>query len=184
MICLKKGSFFSIIEEIQEERVTGRMVELREVDRTNFNDCTALERKSNLYVGDAVYILAQAYIYRQSSTAYAICDNDTIVGLVILLDRPEADDKYYSFTELFVADDFLGKGYGNQAVEAIIRKFRAEGLRKQVEIQVHHSNQIAKKIYEKLRFVKVGTAKWDEGFEVMRLKLRDGAEDGLQDSGL
>ena len=53
-----------------------------------------------------------------NSTAYAICDKDTIVGLVIVRDRPEADNRYYSFTELFVADDFLGKGYGNQAVEA------------------------------------------------------------------
>lgn len=160
------------------------MVELREVDQDNFYDCVALERKSNLYVGDAVFVLAQAYIFRQYSTAYAICDNDTIVGLVILLDRPEEDDKYYSFTELFVADDFLGKGYGNQAVEAIICKFKTEGLRDQVEIQVNHSNQIAKKIYEKHGFVKVGTAKWDEGFDVMRLELQGGAEDGLQNSGL
>lgn len=147
------------------------MVELREVNQANFNDCVALERKSNLYVGDAAYVLAQAYIYRQSSTAYAICDDDTIVGLVILLDRPEADDKNYDFTELFIADDFLGKGYGNQAVEAIIRKFRAEGLRNRIEIQVHHANQIAKKVYESHGFVKVGTAKWDEGFDVMRLEL-------------
>lgn len=148
------------------------MVELREVDQHNFYDCVALERKSTLYVGDAAFVLAQAYIFRQYSTAYAICDSDTIVGLVILLDRPEEDDGHYSFTELFIADDFLGKGYGKQAVAAIIRKFRAEGLRDEIEIQVNSSNQIAKKIYEEYGFVKVGTARWDEGFDVMRLGLR------------
>ncbi len=147
------------------------MVELREVNQANFNDCVVLERKSSLYVGGAADILAQAYIFRQNSTAYAICDKDTIVGLVIVRDRPEADNRYYSFTELFVADDFLGKGYGNQAVEAILRKFRAEGLRNQVEIQVHSSNQIAKKLYENHGFVKVGAAEWDEGFDVMRVEL-------------
>lgn len=65
----------------------------------------------------------------------------------------------------------------NQAVEAIIRKFRAEGLRDRIEIQVHHSNQIAKRIYENHGFVKAGTAKWDEKFDVMRLELQDGAGD-------
>lgn len=147
------------------------MLELREVVQENLYDCLDLERKSNLYVGDAAVVLATAYVYRQCSTAYAICEGDTVVGLVILLDRPQEDDKYYSFTEFFIADAFLGKGYGKRAMDAIIRKFRADGLRDKVEIQVHCSNQIAKGIYEKCGFVKTGTAKWDASFEVMQLEL-------------
>lgn len=147
------------------------MIELREVVQENLNDCLALERKSNLYVGDAAVVLANAYVFRQYATAYAICEGDTMVGLVIVLDRPQEDDKYYSFTELFIADDFLGKGYGKGAVDAILCKFRADGLRDKVEIQVHCSNQIAKGIYEKCGFRKTGTAKWDEAFDVMQLEL-------------
>lgn len=158
------------------------MVELREVVQDNFNDCLALNRESHLYVGDAACVLAEAYVFRHFSTAYAICDGDTIVGLVILLDRPEDDDRNYSFTDLIIADDFLGRGYGNRAVDAIIRKFKAEGLRDRIEIQVHNSNQIAKRIYEKHGFVKTGEADWNSDFDVMMLELRDGKEDGLQNS--
>lgn len=147
------------------------MIELREVVQDNLNDCLSLERKSNLYVGDAATVLATAYVFRQYSTAYAIYDDDTVIGLVILLDRPQEDDKYYSFTELFIADDFLGKGYGKMAMDAIIRKFKTDKLRDKVEIQVHNSNQIAKHIYEDCGFIKTGTAKWNEEFDVMLLEL-------------
>ena len=147
------------------------MIELREVVQENFNDCLALERKSSLYVGDAAMVLATAYVHRQYSTAYAIYNDDTVIGLVILLDKPQEDDKYYSFTEFFIADDFLGKGYGKKAMDTILRKFRADGLRDKVEIQVHNSNQIAKHIYENCGFVKTGTAKWNEEFDVMVLEL-------------
>ena len=152
------------------------MVELREVVQDNFYDCLALNRKSNLYVGDAAFVLAEAYLFRDFSTAYAICDGDTVVGLVILSDRPEEDDTYYSFTDLIIADDFLGRGYGNQAVDAIIHKFMEEGQRDRIEIQVHNSNQIAKRIYEKHGFVRIGAADWNSDFDVMLLDLRDGKE--------
>lgn len=153
-----------------EHKVSDR-VELREVDQTNFYDCLDLNRKSSLYVGDAVYVLAEAYLYRHNSTAYLIYDGETAVGMVILLDKPEEKNLCYSFTDLFIADDFLGRGYGHKAAAAIIGKFRAENLRKKVEIQVHNSNKPAKKVYENIGFVKTGAAEWDEGFDVMELYI-------------
>ena len=147
------------------------MVELREVSQENFYDCIELKRESNRYVGDAEAVLAEAYIFRENSTAYAICDGDRVIGLVIIKDRPEEGEDCYAFTDLFIADDFQRKGYGNQAVEAIIGKFRLEKKRSVVELQVHQSNEIAIRIYEKYGFVKVGNAKWDESFEVMQLLL-------------
>ena len=53
----------------------------------------------------------------------------------------------------------------------IIRKFKADRLRDKVEIQVHSSNQIARNIYENCGFIKTGTAKWNEEFDVMLLEL-------------
>lgn len=147
------------------------MVELREVDMTNFYDCLALKRKSSLYVGDAAYVLAEAYLFRQNSTAYLIYDGGTPAGMAILLDKPQNDDRHYSFTDLFIGDDFLGKGYGKAAVDAIIRKFRSENLRDKVEIQVHSSNEIAIKIYESVGFTKTGAAEWDNAFNVMEMEL-------------
>lgn len=145
------------------------MVELREVGQENFYDCVALNRKSNRYVGNAEFVLAEAYIFRERATAYAICDGEEPIGLVIVKDKPGDEDECYSFTDLFIADDFQGKGYGDQAVKAIIGKFKSEKKRSVVELQVHRSNTAAIRLYEKHGFVKVGNAEWDKSFDVMRL---------------
>lgn len=147
------------------------MIVLRQVDRRNFDACRRLERASNWFVGDADFVLAEAYLYREDSTAYAICLDDAVIGLVIVLDRPGEGDPYYSFTDLFIADSYLGKGWGKLAVQAVLDKFRAEKKRDTVEIQVHRANEIARNLYSSLGFEKIKVSDWDEDFEVMRLEL-------------
>ena len=77
----------------------------------------------------------------------------------------------YSFTELFIADDFQGQGFGRPAVEAILDKFRSEKKSNLVRISVHHCNEIAMKIYNQCGFVKVKKADWDNDFLIMELVL-------------
>lgn len=146
------------------------MITLKEVDTNNFNDVVNLPRESVLYVGKPEYVLAEAYIYRSDSTAYGIYSEDLPVGMVIIRDRPE-DGYPYSFTELFIADGFRKKGVGRKAVEAIMKKFRDDGLRDSVEIQVNQSNIPAIKIYLKCGFKEIGRARWDPDFMVMRAEL-------------
>lgn len=71
------------------------MVVLREVDQQNFEECCGLKRQSSKFVGNAESVLAEAYIFRAHSTAYAIYNDDIVIGLVIVLDRPRSCDKYY-----------------------------------------------------------------------------------------
>lgn len=137
------------------------MVTLREVDAANFEEVVSMERESILYVGSPEYVLAEAYIYRDDSTAWAIYAGDTPVGLVILRDRPEKGYPY-SFTDLIIADNHQRKGYGQAAVEAIMRKFREEGLRDDVEIQVRCQNEPALKIYRRCGFEETGRARWND----------------------
>lgn len=146
------------------------MVVLKEVDMHNFDDIVNLQRESVQYVGGPEYVLAEAYIYRSDSTAYGIYSGDMPVGLVILRDRPE-EGYPYSFTGLFIADGFQRKGLGQEAVEAIMEKFRAEGLRDSVEIQVNQSNIPAKKIYQRCGFKEIRHANWNPDFIVMRAEL-------------
>ena len=146
------------------------MITLHEVDQYNFNDCIDLKRESNLFVGSAEYVLANAYIYRDDSTAYAIYDDQTVVGLVIVCDRPEQDSAY-SFTELFIADDYQRRGLGQAAVEAIMRKFRREKRSDIAEIQVHCANEPAIKIYERCGFSEIKRAKWNKDFIVMQADI-------------
>ncbi|MGI6239697.1 MAG: GNAT family N-acetyltransferase [Christensenellales bacterium] len=138
------------------------MISLQEIDQNNFQECIELERKSHKYVGDATYVLAEAYTYRHNSNAYGIYEDDTIIGLVILRDRPRNQD--YSFTDLFIADPFQSRGFGKLAVEEIIKKFEKEGKADRVEIYVHNTNDTAIRLYMKVGFVEAGKAAWDEEF--------------------
>ncbi len=146
------------------------MVSLKEVDIYNFDGIVNLQRESVQYVGGSEYVLAEAYIYRSDSTAFGIYSGDTPVGLVIIRDRPE-EGYPYSFTGLFIADNFQRKGLGQEAVEAIMQKLRAERLRDSVEIQVNESNIPARKIYQRCGFKEIRRANWNPDFIVLRAEL-------------
>ena len=146
------------------------MASLKEVDIYNFDGIVNLQRESVQYVGGPEYVLAEAYIYRSDSTAFGIYSGDTPVGLVIIRDRPE-EGYPYSFTGLFIADNFQRKGLGQEAVEAIMQKLRAERLRDSVEIQVNESNIPARKIYQRCGFKEIRRANWNPDFIVLRAEL-------------
>ena len=145
-------------------------ITLQEVTPANFNECISLKRDSSRYVGNAESVLAQAYIYRDDSLAYAIYLHETVIGLVIIRVHP-TERCPYAFTELFIADDFQKQGFGKQAVEVILDKFRNEKKSDLVRIQVHQDNNIAIGIYEKYGFVEVKRAEWNHDFLVMELVL-------------
>ena len=146
------------------------MITLKEVDANNFDEIVNLKRESVQYVGRPEYVLAEAYIYRSDSAAYGIYSGEIPVGLVIIRDRPE-DGYPYSFTGLFIADEYQKKGLGQEAVEAIMKKFRAEGLRSAVEIQVNQSNLPALKIYRRCGFREIRRASWNPDFLVLRAEI-------------
>lgn len=146
------------------------MITFREVDSTNFDEAVSLKRESTWFVGSPEYVLAEAYLYRDDSTAYAIYADGVMVGMVIVRDRPQGNYPY-SFTDIFIADDYQRKGYGQAAVEALMHRFREERLCDHVEIQVHCANEPALKIYRRCGFEETGRAKWDDHFLVMRAKL-------------
>ena len=145
------------------------MVVLKDVDQSNFYDCLELERKSQQYVGEAVFVLAEGYIFRKDSTTYGIYHDDCVVGLVTVADKP-ARDGTFSFTNMFIADRHQGKGYAKAAVAEILRMIRAQVPDAVFEIQVHEDNAVAIHVYEKFGFCEVTRAKWDESFVVMELR--------------
>lgn len=141
------GSYIVVFRSPTHKRseMEDEMVSLREVDITNFDEAINLKRKSTLYVGGPEYVLAEAYVYRGDSTACAIYADDIMVGMVIVRDHPR-ESCLYSFTDIFIADDYQRKGYGQAAVEALMHRFREERLRDHVEIQVHRENEPALRI--------------------------------------
>lgn len=140
------------------------MITLQPVTQENYNACLALERAQFDFVGDATTVLANAYIYRDSSLAYVVCDEETVIGMV-LLDETGKEGSY-EFTDLFIADNYRNQGYGDKTVKAILSHFFRKGATS-VHMQVHKDNKTAIHVYEKNGFIITGTSPWDEDFIVM-----------------
>ena len=142
------------------------MITLQPVTRENYNECLALERAQFDFVGDATAVLANAYIYRDSALAYAVCEKDTVIGMVLLDETGK--DRSYEFTDLFIADNYRNQGYGDKAIKAILSHFSEKGATS-VHMQVHKDNKTAIHIYEKNGFSIKETSPWDDDFIVMKL---------------
>ena len=140
------------------------MITLQPVTQENYNACLALERTQFDFVGDAAAVLANAYIYRDSSLAYAIYDEDTAIGMVLLDET--GNEGSYEFTDLFIADNYRNQGYGDKTVKAILSHFFRKGATS-VHMQVHKDNKTAIHVYEKNGFSVKETSPWDEDFVVM-----------------
>lgn len=145
------------------------MVHLKEIDETNLEECLDLERKKKRFVGNSYDVLAEAYIHRSIATAYGIYNEDIIVGMIVVLDRPKHQN--YSFNNLFIADNYQGCGYGIEAVRCTVEMVAAEGKYSEISILVHNSNRTARKIYEKVGFVISGNAKWDKDFLCLKMQI-------------
>lgn len=143
-----------------------RQVTLREVDASNFEDCRGLRRVGKRFVGQPEAVLAEGYIYRENSRVYGIYNGDRVIGMVIARVAPK-EGSPYAFTDLFISDPWLNRGFGCAAVEALLELFRSLGKRDRVEIQVHETNSAAIHVYEKTGFETIGRAEWNRHFFVM-----------------
>lgn len=144
------------------------MVSLQPVTRHNYNQCLNLKREQTDFVGDACEVLADAYIYRDTSLAYAIYCDDNVIGLVILDENGE--NQSYEFTDLFIADDYRNKGYGGSVVKEIVNHFVSKKAQT-IHMQVNKTNEVAIHIYQKCGFSIKGTSPWDKDFWIMEIVL-------------
>lgn len=161
---------------IQEQRaglipdMEARTVSLREVDGTNFDECRGLKRAGKRFVGQPDAVLAEGYLYRDTSRVFAINYGERVIGMVIARVDP-AEGKPYSFTDFFIADPWLNRGFGSAAVDVLLELFRSLGKSDRVEIQVHETNSAAIHVYQKAGFAETGRAAWNKTFIVMKREL-------------
>lgn len=140
------------------------MITLREVTKENFYECCNLKREVFDYVGNAESVLAEAYIYRDVATPYAIYLDDSIIGMVLM--DTYVSDGVCEFTDLFIADDYRNKGLGESVVRNVIDYLLKKGAER-IKITVNKANDKALHIYQKTGFVIEKTSEWDEDFVIM-----------------
>lgn len=139
-------------------------VTLEQVNASNFINCFHLELapEQEHFVSHPIRSLAQAYVYRDQCTPFAIVHETAIVGYVMVIYDDE--EETYNIWHLMVDRRQQGKGYGKAAMNACLDYIRQKpfGESHTVLLTCHKDNFIALRLYEQLGFVPTGNVEEDE----------------------
>ena len=116
------------------------------------------------YVSTTAESLAQAYVYQDTAFPFAIYDDETIVGFIMMGYYKEKE--YYTLWKLLIDKDHQNKGYGRKALELGIAFLKENFQVKDIYTGVSPGNGVAKKLYESVGFQETGL------FENNMLELR------------
>ena len=145
------------------------LVVLKEITKENLDEVLALsvadDQKS--FVSTNAESLAQAYVYSDTAYPFAVYDDDTIVGF-IMMGYYEAKE-YYTLWKFMIDKRYQNKGYGRRALELGIRYLRNRFNVSEIYTGVIPGNTIAKNLYKSVGFKETGVI--ESGMEEMRLVL-------------
>ena len=131
------------------------MLQLREIDRDNFDEVIALtvfdEQQS--FVATNVFSLAQAKAYPEC-IPLAIYDDDSLIGFVMY--GIDLDDNEYWISRLMIDKRYQRRGYGSTAMKSVLETLRLNKECQRVFLSFEPENTTAKKLYERLGFVPDG----------------------------
>jgi len=145
------------------------MVELREITRDNFNDCINLkvsEEQKN-FVASNIYSLAQAWVYHKTAFPFAIYNDNSLVGFIMLgYYEPES---HYNIWRFMIDERYQGKGYGKAALSFGIQYLVETYETKEIFLSVVPENIVAENLYRSAGFERTGRMSGSE--VVMCLKV-------------
>ena len=144
------------------------MVSLKPITRENLEEVLALRvnEDQKKYVISNTESLSRAYVYSETAYPFAVYDDDTIVGF-IMMGYYEVK-AYYTIWEFMIDCKFQNKGYGRQALKLGLDFISDRFGPVDIYTGVTPGNIIAKKLYESVGFE--GTGLVELGMEEMRLK--------------
>ena len=145
------------------------MIELKEITSENIDEVLALkvDEGQKSFVSSNGDSLAQAYVYSKTAFPFAVYDNDTIVGF-IMMGYYEVKS-YYTLWKFMIDSRYQHKGYGRKALELGIKYLQDRFDVTEVYTGVVPGNTVAKKLYKSVGFKDTGLI--ELGMEEMRLML-------------
>ena len=152
------------------------MVELRKVDAKNIWKICALEvaEDQRSFVATNTQSILEAYCAISSggvAMPYGIYDGETPVGFVMLgfgcgdwEDAPEIAKDTYNIWRFMIDRRYQRKGYGKQAMEAVLRLVKTfpHGKADWVWLSYEPENQVAAELYRSFGFRENGQMDGDE----------------------
>lgn len=137
---------------------------LKKVDESNFIECFNLKLgyEQDKFVSHPIRSLAQAYVYYNQCTPFAIYKNNIIIGYVLVI--YDYDEETYNIWHMMIDEKYQGKGYGTKAVNLCIDYIKSKpfGRSNDVILTCSMDNSHAIHIYEKLGFKDTGERDDDE----------------------
>lgn len=144
---------------------------LKKVDESNFIECFNLQlgHGQDKFVSHPIRSLAQAYVYYNQCTPFAIYKGELIVGYVMVI--YDYDDEAYNIWHMMIDEKYQGNGYGTKSLKLCIDYIKSKpfGNSKDVILTCNIDNFYALHVYEKLGFKDTGDRDDDE--IIMKLVL-------------
>ncbi len=143
------------------------MISLRPVDATNYRELIELSvaPEQQGFVASNVQSLADAYVWREAAEPYAVYSDEELVGFALLFPfAGDVDDESIPepgselgmvLVRLMIDAGFQGRGYGRDALEAIVENVRGRGLGT-VRLSVVPENEKAREFYHRNGFAETG----------------------------
>ena len=132
------------------------MVHLEPVTKDNLDAVLMLEVNDGQkgYVSSAAESLAQAYVYQETAFPFAVYNDDTVVGF-IMMGYYEAKN-YYTLWKLLISREHQHRGYGKEALRLGIAFLKERFHVNEVYTGVIPGNVVAKRLYESMGFRETG----------------------------
>ena len=145
------------------------MIKLEKITSENIDEVLALkvDESQKTFVSSNGDSLAQAYVYSKTAFPFAVYENSTIVGF-IMLGYYEVKS-YYTLWKFMIDKQYQHKGYGRKALELGIKYMQDHFDVSVIYTGVVPGNAVAKKLYESVGFKETGLI--ELGMEEMCLKL-------------
>ena len=145
------------------------MISLKEITRENIDEVLSLkvEESQRTFVSSNGDSLAQAYVYSETAFPFAVYEDATIVGF-IMLGYYEAKS-YYTLWKFMIDSRYQNRGYGRKALELGIKHLQKRFGVSEIYTGVVPGNAVAKKLYESVGFKETGLL--ELGMEEMCLSL-------------
>jgi diamine N-acetyltransferase len=154
-------------------------VTVHEVTRANWRDALRLTVRPDQqrfiadYAPIAAILLSKAYVRALGMIwePYAFVVDSAMVGLAALAAEPERADLRWIF-HFFIDERFQGRGYGREALAALISQVKVgQPVCQSLQLTVHPENHVARRLYVGMGFTPTGAEL--DGEPVYRLALSD-----------
>lgn len=142
---------YLLYEFLLEDPEDKESIELRNIDRSNYQECIRLQIDDSQqgFVADNTRSLVEA-AYEEGLYTLGIYEKDTMVGFLLY----DHDDTIpgWSLSRFMIGKQYQGKGYGKKGVRAFLDHFQKKHDADKIYISVSLDNKVARKMYEDIGF--------------------------------